>query len=41
MSELCSTQGDMRSFNQGIRRKIFWEMDNDVKIDHIKAKCQI
>jgi len=41
MSELCSTQGDMRSFNQGIRRKILWEMENDVKIDHSETEYKI
>lgn len=40
MSELCGTQGDMRNFNQGIRRKILWEMENDVKIDLAKQSTR-
>jgi len=34
-------QVDMRHFNQGIRKKIFWKMENNVKIDHSETECKI
>ena len=41
MSKLCSTQGDKKSFNQEIRKKIIWEVGNDVKIDQSETEYKI